>query len=255
LCCPPERGAEAAAAGFDYIEGNAQSLLQGLEPDERWTGRAAAENSSLPVLSCNVMLPGSLRVTGPQVEMRRLTEYMQRILDRARLVGVKTIVFGSAGARNVPDGFDRDEARRQIVSFAAMAAPLAQACGVTIALEPLNRGESNIINSVAEAMQYVREVDHPGFRCLVDSYHFWLEDEPLENLAAAMPWIAHVHVADKVGRAPPGESGQSDYRPFFRVLKSGGYDGPISIESGGFADIAAIGPRVVKLLRTQWDQA
>ena len=41
----------------------------------------------------------------------------------------------------------------------------------------------------------------------------------MDALAAAMPHIAHVHVADLEGRAAPGESGSSDYRPFFRTLK------------------------------------
>ena len=45
-----------------------------------------------------------------------------------------------------------------------------------------------------------------------------------------MPFIKHVHLADEQGRVAPGVSGNSDYRPFFRVLKNGGYDGNISIE-------------------------
>jgi sugar phosphate isomerase/epimerase len=254
ICAAPTRSADVNAAGFDYIEANAQALLQGLEPDEKWTGREAASASVLPVLACNVMLPGTLRITGSDVDAGRLREYVVRIMDRAQKVGVRTIVFGSAGARNVPDGWDRERAKRQIIDFASMAAPIAQQHGVTITVEPLNRKESNIINFVAEAMEYVRAVDHPGFQCLVDSYHFWLENEPLENLRSAMPWIKHVHVADVVGRVPPGESRQADYRPFLRTLREGGYDGLISIEAGGFDDIAGMGPRVHRYLLDQWNQ-
>jgi len=125
---------------------------------------------------------------------------------------------------------------------------------VTIVIEPLNCGECNIINTVAEAMKYVAVVGHPNLRCLVDSFHFWLEDEPLENLREAVPAIAHVHVADKVGRTAPGESGQSDYRPFFRVLKDGGYDGLISVEAKDF-DVAPSGRKVLEFLRKQWNEA
>jgi len=107
---------------------------------------------------------------------------------------------------------------------------------------------------VAEAMTYVRKVNHPNIQCLVDSYHMWLEDEPLSNLKEAMPWIKHVHLADIDGRVAPGESGKSDYKPFFNVLKQGNYDGLISIECGGF-DFATNGPRVQKYIKDTWTAA
>ncbi len=49
-----------------------------------------------------------------------------------------------------------------------MAASLAEQAGVTIVCEPLNKKESNIINSVAEGIEYVKELNHPNFQCLVD---------------------------------------------------------------------------------------
>ena len=56
-----------------------------------------------------------------------------------------------------------------------MSVEIAASHGVLIVAEPLNRGECNIINTVAEAMEYVQAVNHPNFNCLVDSYHLWLE--------------------------------------------------------------------------------
>ena len=100
------------------------------------------------------------------------------------------------------------------------------------------------------AMKWVEAVNHPNFKCLVDSYHFWLEDEPLKNLESAMPSIAHVHVADKAGRVAPGESGKSDYAPFFRVLREGGYDRRISVEAPPFTE-AQYG-KVLEFLKEQW---
>ena len=52
----------------------------------------------------------------------------------------------------------------------------------------------------------------------------------------------------------PGLSGQADYRPFFRVLKDGGYAGSIAVEAGKF-DVAADGARVLAFVRDQWDRA
>ncbi|RZM02589.1 MAG: sugar phosphate isomerase/epimerase [Sphingomonas sp.] len=230
ICTGPDKAPAAKAAGWDYIEGNVQSMFSGGTPDAAWGVRDADRDSALPIPAANCLLPGDLKVTGPDVDAAKVDAYMANALARAGRQGTKTLVFGSGGARNVPEGFDRARAKEQIVAFLKAAMPHAQKAGVTIVAEPLNRGECNIINSVGEAMEYVRAVDHPNFQCLVDSYHFWLEREPLSNLEAAMPFIKHVHIADEQGRVAPGVSGNSDYRPFFRVLKNGGYDGNISIE-------------------------
>jgi len=183
------------------------------------------------VVAANCLVPGDLKITGPAVNADALKQYMTAVLKRAAKTGMTTLVFGSGGARNVPDGFDRAVAKKQIIDFLKMAAPIAQQNGVMLVAEPLNRGECNIINTVAEGMEYVTAIGSPNFKCLVDSYHFWLEEEPLSNLVIAMPSIKHVHLADKVGRTAPGESGQSDYKPFFKVLKQGGYSRRISVEA------------------------
>lgn len=252
MCTGPQNAQAAKAAGWDFIEGHTQAMFQG-ESDQ--VDLSPLKQLPLPLPSANCLVPGSLKIVGPQVDFEALRRYMTNVLTRAGQTGVHTLVFGSGGARGVPEGFNRDKARSQILDFLRMSAPIAQQNGVTLVIEPLNRSECNIINSVAEAMTYVREVNHPAIRCLVDSYHFWLEDEPLANLEAAMPWIGHVHVADKVGRTAPGESGapeQSPYDAFFRTLKAGNYRGLISVECKGF-DIAQDSPRIIAFLREKWN--
>jgi sugar phosphate isomerase/epimerase len=155
----------------------------------------------------------------------------------------------------VPDGFDRDHARTQIIAFVTMAAKLAEGTDVVFVAEPLRKQECNIINTVGEAMEYVRTVNHPHFQCLLDTYHFWSEKEPIENVKQSIQSIRHVHVADLEGRVPPGESRKADYVPVFRVLKQGGYDATISVEASAFKDIAGVGPRVLAHLKDQWQRS
>lgn len=255
ICGSLDNAPAMKAAGWDYVEENVQNLLQGSLADADWQGDSRAKASSLPVLAANVLMPGQLKITGPSADRYKLLDYMNRILPRAKKIGIRTLVFGSAGSRNVPDAFDRAEAKRQIVDFASMSAKIAAEHGVTIVVEPLNRKESNIVNSVAEAMGIVREVNHANFQCLVDSYHLWLENEPLENLENAMPWIHHVHVADKDGRTAPGQSGTSDYVPLLRVLKRGGYDRTISVEAGNFVAAPKSYGEVLEYLKEQWSKA
>jgi sugar phosphate isomerase/epimerase len=254
ICTAPENASLARAAGWDYVEGSTQTLFQGTLADDQWTGGTAIGASALPVPVTNVMVPGDHKITGPAVDFGKLTRYMTNVLSRAGKSGTHTIVFGSGGARNVPEGFDRNEAKRQITEFLHMIGPLAQQNRVTVVVEPLNRKECNIINSVSEAMEYVRAVNHPNVQCLVDSYHMWLENEPESNVAEAIASIKHVHVADTEGRVPPGESKKANYRPLFAILKKVGYAGGISVEAGKF-DIPAQGERVLQYLKQEWDRA
>lgn len=253
ICTSPEQAPAAKQAGWDYIEASVQALLQGTLPDDQWTGDRAVEAFALPVRAGFLLVPAALKITGPNVDPAALRNYIETITRRAKKVGMEMLVFGSGGARQVPEGFDRARAEQQITDFARTAAEAAGKAGVTIVTEPLNRGECNIVNSVAEAMQHVRAVNHPNFQCLLDTYHFWLEDEPLENVRAAAKWIKHVHVADKEGRVPPGESQASDYRPVFEILKQAGYDGMISVEARTFEPTSYF--TALEFLKDQWQQA
>src|SRR5207248_1535864 len=130
-----------------------------------WKGMEKLKQSPLPVPACNLLVPPQLKITGSEADLARLRDYMTNVTARAGQTGTKVLVFGSAGARNIPDGFDRGKARQQIVDFVKMSADLAARHAVTIVAEPLNRKESNVINSVAEGMEYVSAVNHPNFKC------------------------------------------------------------------------------------------
>ncbi len=252
ICTPSVNGPALKAAGWDYVEDNVQGLLQGLLPDDQWTVPPPA---ALPVLAANVLVPGSLKITGPDVNADRLKSYMDTVTRRAETVGIQTLVFGSGAARMVPPAFSLVTAAQQIAAFARMAAELAARHGITIVLEPLNRHECNIINSVAEAARYAKTVDHANCQVLVDTFHLWMENEPLENVHRAVGSIRHVHVADLNGRVAPGLSGRADYRPLFRLLKQAGYDRTISVESSPIPDFQTTAPRVLTFIREQWAAA
>jgi len=254
-CAPCEQSALARQQGWDFIEENAQKFLQGETPDEKWHGVEMQRRAALPVVAANSLVPGHLKITGPDANLQTLETYMSRVIPRGETTNIRRLVFGSGVARNIPDGFDRCEARKQIIAFLKMTAPILQKHEVIIVIEPLNKGECNIITSVAEAMEYVREVDHPNIQCLVDSFHFWLENESLQNIVDAGTHIRHVHVADKDGRTPPGLSGKADYRPFFASLKKIRYSGIVSIEAKLPDDWSERGKSVLEYMKDQWKEA
>jgi sugar phosphate isomerase/epimerase len=127
------------------------------------------------------------------------------------------------------------EARAQIVRFFKMLGPLARAAGVVIVVEPLNKRETNIINSVAEGADIVREAADPGVRLLADSFHMLMDNEPMENLSRNIDLIAHTHIATREGRMPPGTVPCAGIQDFLQCLRDGGYNGRVSVEGAGYS--------------------
>jgi sugar phosphate isomerase/epimerase len=245
-CCALDQAAIAQSAGFDYLECALVSLLP--EADEALFAPVFANFAAapLPVRAFNIFLPGDLKVVGPAVDEARVQRYVKTALARARRVGAELIVFGSGAARMIPDGFARQRAVEQLVNFLRVVAEAATANGLTIAIEPLNRKESNVVNSVAEAVELARLVDRPPIRVLADFYHMDEEQEPLYHLSEFGAWLAHIHVADS-GRRSPG-SGQYPYATFAAELVQAGYRGRISVECR-WVDFATEAAPAVMFLR------
>ncbi len=250
VCTSLANAAVAKSAGCDYIEAGVRDFLVPASPEADFRAKLElAGMSPLPVAACNSFLPGELKSVGPEARPDDILAFAETAFRRAREAGVRHIVFGSSASRSIPDGFDAGEARRQFVRLLRRMGPIARAHGVVVAVEPLNRGECNFINSVAEGAAIVREVGDPGILLLADIYHMLLEDEGPESLVAAGPLLAHCHIAEEEGRTPPGVHGQ-DFRPYLEALGRIGYQGAISFE-GRWTDLAGELPLAVRTLRAQ----
>src|SRR5438034_8943064 len=114
FCTSYEKADAFHAAGWDFVEECVQTFLQGLIPDEQWKGMDKLQISALPIPAANMLVPGDLKITGPAVDLEKLRLYMTRVIERAEQTGTRTLVFGSGGARNVPDHHSREAAKRQI---------------------------------------------------------------------------------------------------------------------------------------------
>lgn len=227
-CCSIEQAEIAQAAGFDYIECTVVSLLPEVTEPLFAPVLEKYQAAPLPVGACNVFLPGDLKVVGPDIDWPRVESYVRTALRRVRLVGANLVVFGSGKARMMPDGFSRADAEAQLVDFLQLVGDVAQAHAMRVVIEPLNRKESNILNSVAEGVALAERVNHPAIRVLADFYHMDEEQEPLRALLDYKTWLAHIHVADTDRRAPG--TGSYPYTQFVELLDKAGYDGMVSIE-------------------------
>ena len=215
--------------GYDYFE-MPLARLMALPKSEFNSLRKRVEASSLECEACNSFLPSTLRLTGDDADLDGAKEYVITATERAAQIGVEVIVFGSAGARNVPDGFPKDRARDQVLQALLMMDPIAARQGITIAIEPLNKSESNIINTAREGLDLVRRADKENIKLLVDYYHLALENEDPGIIACAGKTIRHAHIAKVEGRAFPIGI-EEGFSTFFSRLKEAGYEGRVSVEA------------------------
>ncbi len=240
-----------AASTVDYIEENVQSFLAPRDGDAAgWRNRLeAARASGKPIRSANCFLPSDLPCIGPVVDRTAITAWASTAFKRASQAGIATIVFGSGASRQIPEGFDRAQARDQFVGLLRILGPMATAQGVTLVVEPLNSSECNFINSLAAGADVVRAANVTGVRLLADIYHMLRDNEGPEAIAPVADLLAHAHIAECAKRTAPGVAGD-DFLPYLRTLLAGGYRGAMSLECS-WSDLTCELPRAVVELRRQ----
>jgi sugar phosphate isomerase/epimerase len=245
---------EVLLAKPDFIEEHIQNFLKPAEPDAavaETLGRA--RKSPVPVVAANCFLPGSLKCTGPDVNLDALLRYAAVTFPRAKAAGMEVLVFGSGGARRYPEGFDQQRAFGQFVELLRKLGPIAQEAGVIIVVEPLHRGETNLINSVAEGAEAARAAAHPNIQLLADIFHMLRDNEPAGEIAKHGKLLRHVHLAEKEKRTAPGVMGD-DFRPYFAALKQAGYDHRLSLECN-WTNRKEECVRAMQVMRSQWKEA
>lgn len=246
ICCNPEDTAVYADAGYDYFECSLAWFLC-VSDDYRERMKAAV----LPCRVANGFLPGDLKITGENIDRKRIADYVEMAVSRAAEFGIETIVFGSGGARQCAPGFPVERAAVQILDFVQSITPVLEKYGVTLAVEPLSASDCNIIQSVGAGAALVNRVAHPRVKLLTDSYHFYSENDSLESLVWSLPILQHIHVATNPSRLAPGME-EFDLAPFLNVLKNGGYSNRISVECHPSADRRREAEASIALLRKIW---
>ncbi len=250
ICGSYEKAGLFAAVGCDFFEDNVSRFLIPEQSDAEFDNILKLHNS-LPIKSRSFVsfFPGNMRAVGPELHHEAMLERADKSLERAKACGASNIVFGSGGSRRIPDGFDAQKAKEQFIELCKKMAPLAAKHGITISLEPLNKGETNFINSLADGAEIVQAVNQPYFKLLADIYHMMREDEPASEIVKYKKIIVHTHIAEKENRTAPGIAGD-DFRPYLKALQKAKYKGGLSLECRwqNIDEEAAIG---IKALREQ----
>ncbi len=252
ICTPPSRAEKVKAAGFEFIECSVASILKPEMPDADFAPEIEALKAcALPIRSCNGFIPGKFRLTGPETTHDDALVYAVTACRRAEAIGIPHIVFGSGAARKIPEGFDNEKAKAQFIEFCQKLGERIKDLKLTIVLEPLNKGETNILNSVTEGIEYVDTIAHPRIQLLADFYHMLKENEDPDAIRKAGSRIRHCHIAELEGRKAPGTKGE-DLSGYFKALKDINYTGGVSCECGWPKEnIEEAWEKAVKTMRAQ----
>jgi D-psicose/D-tagatose/L-ribulose 3-epimerase len=219
------------ASGFDGIE------VPILDPASFQADAVARELDRLGLARTAVAnVPrGASLASADAGERQRARDHVTACVKAARDLGAATL----SGPMYTPVGFltgtrrTADEWTRAVDGWQQLA-PVVDAAGLEIGLEPLNRFETYFLNTAADAVRFCGEIGSPRIGILLDTFHANIEEKAIgAALRQAAPHLKHLHVCEN-DRGIPG-SGHVAWSEFFETVAAIGYDRWLTIESFGFA--------------------
>lgn len=208
-----------------------------ISPEKRREYRTIMADEGIEFVGLHWLLvtPKTIHVTTPDRALREASwHYVDNLIDLCADLGDQGVmVFGSPKQRSSTGGLTAAEATRHFIDGLAGIAPHAARRGVTILMEALPHSQSDVVHTLAEAAEVVREIGSTGVRTMFDSHNSEDETEPADALVERyFDIIRHVHVNEMDGRHPG--TGDYDFVRLFGALKKLNYTGWVSVEAFDF---------------------
>jgi D-psicose/D-tagatose/L-ribulose 3-epimerase len=225
----PELLEKVAAMGFDAVE-------LPLENPGDFTSEAAlkslAETGLKPFL-VGAMAPGRDLVAAGEAAVQQTQDYLTACITMAGSIGSPTVCgpfYAQTGRVWRMSRAQRLEAYAELRRNLEPVAARARDAGVVLGIEPLNRYETSLINTVEQALEALEPLLGNGVGLALDTYHLHLEERSVAAaVRAAGDHLVHVQVCGNDRGAPGGD--QTDWPGLLQALTDVGYAGPLNIES------------------------
>ena len=222
---------KAAKLGYDILEFQAQALLEMTDERILELKKIAAEEGIR--LTYSLGLDPAYDVSSLDETVRQGgVKYLQNIIKKMELAGGDLLSGVSYAGWGTPGVVMNDKTPywNQSVKSMKEIIKTAEACGVTYCVEAVNRFETCIINTAAEALAYIEEIDSPNIGVLLDTYHMNIEEN---NIGDAIRLVGadrmkNFHTGEN-NRTAPGR-GHLDWDEIFGALAEISYKGPIVSE-------------------------
>lgn len=233
------------SAGYEGIEIAPFTLAPdpvNITPEQRRQYRRIMQEEGLAFVGLHWLMvsPKGLHVTTPDKALRdRSWIHIRNLIDLCADLGENGVmVFGSPQQRSSTGGLTRQEATRHYIEGLAAVAPQAEERGVTVLVEALPVAQSDVVQTLAEAVSIVEEIASPAIRTMFDTHNAVDETEPHPALIERyFPFLRHVHVNEMDGRY--AGTGNYDFAALFETLIRLGYAHWISLEVFDFKPGAA----------------
>lgn len=247
MCTSVANIGKAYEYGFDYIEPSVGSIAE-LSYSEFTAACKIVAASPIKAEAANCMLGAGMIIMGEKSNHSEIVKAMEHAYKRLSDIGIRIVVFGSGSARKIPENLPIVKARAQYLSLLDSLCLIAEKNKIIIVLEPLNKKETNFINSVSEGGSIVEEYGNNAFQLLADYYHMGQNGDTVADIIKFGKYIKHTHIANPITREVPAEGDGGRYEEFIIALKAVGYKGGISLE-GHITDENLQAPRFVEYLK------
>jgi D-psicose/D-tagatose/L-ribulose 3-epimerase len=221
---------KAKRLGFDILEVNAGTVARMAGP-ERERLKEAAADAGIELTYC-IGLPHDFDVASENDAVRaRGIAYLKDMAGAVAAMGNKTIggiIYGSWPGKLAP-GADKRAAVDRSVASMKEAVKAAEDSGVYFHVEVVNRFEQYIMNTAAEAVEYVERVGSDHCRILLDTFHLNIEEDSIHDaIVTAGSRLGHFHIGENNRRAPG--RGRIPWKEVCGALKEINYQGALSME-------------------------
>lgn len=214
---------EAVHHGFDFVD---IALLKPTKVDVRYS-RALFERAGIGAV-CSLGLPER---AWPSRDPQAGIDFLQIAIDATAAMGAAAlsgVIYGGIGERSglPPSDQELDNVARCLEA----AARHARLRGIDLGIEAINRYETHLVNTGAQAVAMLERIGAPNMFVHLDTYHMNIEEKGIAlGILAARDHLRYIHLSES-DRGTPGK-GNVRWDEVFAALAAIGFDGGLAMES------------------------
>jgi D-psicose/D-tagatose/L-ribulose 3-epimerase len=235
----PEQCDIIGSAGYKGVEIASFTLVekgvQEISGDERKQMVRDMKNAGISCAGLHWLLtppPEGLHFTTPDVQLRSKTvDYLNELIDFCGDIEGEVMVFGSPPQRATTGGLSVAEATKYFAEGLAKVADHAKERGIKILIEPLPSNQTDVVNTLEEAVSVVNKINHPAISSMFD-FHNTL-DETMQMTGLVEKYyehIEHAHVQNMDGTVIMHDDIPEEFIPVFEKLVELNYKKWVSVE-------------------------
>jgi D-psicose/D-tagatose/L-ribulose 3-epimerase len=195
--------------------------------------KAGADKAGIAIGSlCACMGPGR-DFRGSAEEQKTATDYVKTLIDQAAIMGCPRVIGPIYSVVGKADAVEEADQKREFDLVVKNLKPLAKYAekkGIQLCIEPLNRFETDFLNTCDKGLKLIKAVGSPAVKLHLDTFHMNIEEKnQADAIRKAGKNLGHFHACGSDRGTPGGD--HIDWKPIVKALNEIGYDGDVVIES------------------------